>query len=472
MVGVNTLGLFYLYLAVVNAAAASCVYNAPFAPKCEATCGGCGLSSCFPFEIYGVTDLDVTAEEWALIDAPTSYINTGKTASNPTGLCTIGSTQATFPLVGGHKDFFDFKVEVQKYCIQHPNAKMATVTDPRWAGGAGVTHPCFVNCVATKSTYECSLGTTIDAGVKHSRSVKKTADSYLTLVPEGSDPCNIINDPSLQIDIEMFGMEGQMANFDMVKMIGSRNASIAYLMSVPRTLEDGSTFTITYDEAVTMVDLMADPSQLIQMFKDVMPSAYQYCVANPDDKFVDMAALSVPTLYEHTWPMIVNSMFASQLISENVKGLNAIENGCACNMHYFETNKRMLNAFMASGRTVVQQPCYKDIRGIAYSYNEVKNYNVQLLKIMEYDADGKWHGCKKWTCKNGQTVATKTYPFSEYTEATFNSFLTANLSPSIKGAYESAMFGNSAIEPLMPCTGNTCSGIKTTYRDKTCCGAA
>jgi hypothetical protein len=335
-----------------------------------------------------------------------------------------------------------------------------------------VTHPCFVNCVATKSTYECSLGTTIEASVKHSRSVKKTADSYLTLIPEGSDPCNIIDDPDLQIEIEMFGMEGQMAAFDMVLMAGSRQGAIQWMMSTPQQLPDGSTFTISYNESAAFVDLMANPAALMQIFRTAFPYAHQYCVANPDEKFVDMAALSLPAEIAHIWPSLVKSMFGQPLISENVKGQNAMANGCACNMHYFETNKRMLDAFMASGQAVVQQPCYKDIRGIAYSYNEVKNYNLQLLKIMEYDANGKWNGCKKWTCKNGQTVATKMYPFNEYTEATFNSFLGANLSPSIKGAYESALFGNSAIEPLMPCTGNTCSGIKTTYRDKTCCGAA
>jgi hypothetical protein len=470
MIGLKTLGLVYLYLAVVSAAA-SCVYNAVFTPKCEATCGGCGLSSCFPYEIYGVTDQFVTAEEWALINAPTSYLNTGKTASNPAGLCTIGNTVATFPLVGGHKAFFDFKTVVQEYCIQHPNATMATVTDPT-TGTTGVTHPCFVNCVATKDTYECSLGNTIDASLKHTRGVKTTADSMASLVPADSDPCNIINDANLQFEIEMFGAEPQMAAFDLVNIAGSRPAAIQWLMATPQTLPDGSTFQMSYNDSAAFVDLMANPAALIQISRTAFPLAQAYCVANPDEKFVDMAALVLPAEVAGIWPSLVKSMFGQPLISEDVKGKNAMANGCACNKHFFETNARMLDAFVASGQTVVQQPCYKDVRGVAYSYNDAKEYDLELVKLMSYEENGKWNGCEKWTCKDGATVATKIYPYNEYTETVFNSFLAANLPPSIKGAYESAMFGNSVLEPLTPCTGNTCSGIKTTYRGKSCCGAA
>jgi len=506
--------LIFVSVDTVNAAGTSCVYNTPLKPKCAATCGACGLSTCKEMEIYGaVSSTDYPdANMWANAKDAVDFAafvagNQGylKKGGGSQGLCYLNGTVAGYPLVGGHRHFFEYKVAMQKECIANPGEKFATLASWTYVDELGhehatqtnMKHPCNVFCslhshnedgVAhvdnngiPKDKFQCELRTTAQAVGYHAKAdYGMVAKKRAAITAEGglgeNGPCVMKDSVAVIMASEMFGMDAQMEMYNMDYMYASRTEGIAgFMVDNP----DGSP---GLDEAAATVmwNLFTNPSNMMTLMKKGMRAVQHACMHNPTTKYINLVDSSVmttaayftpsadapfayatdgnPSVEMMQWMSLADSMFGQQIIKEDVKGKTALFNNCECNMKFFNTNTEMkelyvsMTKMMAAGFTDAGEPnkpmfvpmyCYKDQDGVAYSRQDLADKEVPLAKLMKFDANGYHRGCEHWTCKNGEKVDSYIEPVSIYTKVASESLTTARATGDIKSNADAATYMDS-----------------------------
>ena len=509
---IKALLLIFVSVDTVNAAGPSCVYDAPLLPKCSATCGGCGLSTCSPMEIYGATrkllrgskvvdgvNVDTLEEiaagdaDWTLLNADTSYLK-----KEGGSLCTLAGTNAMFHPIKkvltprGHKHFFDFKVEVQKKCIANPKSK--TVTLDTWtfvdefgtqsSPVSGLTHPCWVDCKledvvladgTTEERYQCTLRTTeekVAYNAKGDSAKVAKKQSALSAVGGWPNPCAGQDIPEVVATMYMGPeMKAQMDAFDISDMYDNRSHAIAS-MGGQQCLdvdEHGNLLPRCYPmdphSAGVMYDAMTNPADMMAIMEKAMLNGQRSCKFNQDQKFMNMAD-TANMMYQYykngvadgtpltpseaeKMAFMVDNMMGGTIVKEDIKGKTALANGCECNMKYFNTNAEMLALFVPMTEQsptrphFVPQPCFQDIHGQAYTYNQVKNNEVELYKIWKFDTEGFNLGCDHYTCHNGVIDHIDTQAVSVYTRIASESFTAALAAGDIKSNADAATYMHS-----------------------------